>query len=76
MSKFNAGQKTTHTLTHEKHVHKYPNENHSHHKDPEKTKMAREGNFGTKEQLHAKLDQVQEKFPGVHITHRHNSTVR
>lgn len=76
MSKLNAGLKVTRVLPHDEVVHEYPNPEYRHNSDETKNEQAIKGDFGTKKQLSVQLNDVQKKYPGIEITHRHNSTVR
>lgn len=76
MAKFNAGDKSSHVVTPGTNLKSLSAEQQHHQKDESKMEMARKGNFGTKDQLHDAIGKLKEKFPAVHVTHRHNSTVR
>lgn len=74
--KFNAGQKTTNKMEHDVASKKaHPMQSH-HTEDESKMEDARKGNFGGKSGVKESIERLQEKFPGVQVTHRHNSTVR
>jgi hypothetical protein len=68
--------RTTFELVNDKKLYPHPNPDYDHANDAEKSTLARKGQFGDKGQLQEKLGDVKEKFPGLHITHRHNNTVR
>jgi hypothetical protein len=69
-------ERTEVELKPQKNLHPHHNPDYGHQKDPQKTELARKGDFGGKSDLMEKLGDVKDKYPGLHITHRHNNTVR